>query len=257
MPDISTPTAQTFRECIARRSDLGLPAEFWWRDDDLVANTDKSRRLGLVSRETGIVPLVSVIPAEADQGLTDLAAEFPDIVFCQHGYAHVNHEAPGAPKSEFGGGRGAAAVRADIIAGRQKMEAIFGRRHAAIFVPPWNRFFPEYSTILVEEMFWGYSGYRGEASIESGGRLRCADVDVDVLCWGDPPIMLAADTIVARLTDILEPADPARTEPIGLLTHHRVIDAPSWHCLEAVLTLIASVRGARWCHPHHLFAADC
>jgi hypothetical protein len=256
MSDVAAAAAQAFRECVARRRDAGLPAEFWWRDDDLVAGGDEFRRLGLLSRTTGVVPLVAVIPAQADPGLGDLAAEFPQIVFCQHGYAHENHEAPDAPKSEFGAGRGAAAVRADLIAGRQKMEAIFGRRHAAVFVPPWNRFPAEYSAILVEEMFSGFSGYRGEASIESGRGLRCADVDIDVLNWGDPPSVIDPDTIAARLSDILGSAEPGRTGPIGILTHHRVVDAASWGSIEAVFALIASTPGAAWCNPRRLFAVE-
>ena len=224
MPDVSAAAAQAFRECVARLQEAGLPAEFWWRDDDLVGKSEKFRRLGQLSQQTGIVPLVSVIPAQADAGLGDLVRQFPQIVFCQHGYGHANHEPPDAPKSEFGAGRGRAAVQADIAAGRERMDAIFGHDHAAVFVAPWNRFPPEYAAILVDERFCGYSGYRGEASVESGGKLRCADVDIDVLNWGDPPSVLDPETIVARLTDILGSAEPGRSRPIGILTHHRAID---------------------------------
>lgn len=253
MPDVVAPVTQNFRDCVARRRDAGLPAEFWWRDDDLVGKSEKFRRLGLLSQATGIVPLVGVIPAGADRELGDLPVQFPQIVFCQHGYAHQNHEEPAAPKSEFGTRRGTAAVRADIVAGREKMDAIFGRAHAAVFVPPWNRFPPEYSAILVQERFSGFSGYRGEASVEAHGALRCVDVDIDVLNWGDRPSVLDPATIVARLTDILESAGPTRTQPIGILTHHRVIEPPSWSSIEAVFALIAATPGARWRSPRHLF----
>ncbi len=94
MPDVSAAAAQAFRECVARRREAGLPAEFWWRDDDLVGKSEKFRRLGQLSQQTGIVPLVSVIPAQADAGLGDLVRQFPQIVFCQHGYGHANHEPP-------------------------------------------------------------------------------------------------------------------------------------------------------------------
>ena len=256
MPDVSAAAAQAFRECVARRQEAGLPAEFWWRDDDLVGKSEKFRRLGQLSQQTGIVPLVSVIPAQADAGLGDLVRQFPQIVFCQHGYGHANHEPPHAPKSEFGAGRGRAAVQADIAAGRERMDAIFGHDHAAVFVAPWNRFPPEYAAILVDERFCGYSGYRGEASVESDGKLRCADVDIDVLNWGDPPSVLDPETIVARLTDILGSAEPGRSRPIGILTHHRAIAAPDWSSVEAVFALIASTPGAQWCDPHRLFAVE-
>jgi hypothetical protein len=253
MPDVAAPVTQVFRDCVARRRDAGLPAEFWWRDDDLVGKNEKFRRLGLLSQATGIVPLVSVIPAGADRELGDLPVQFPQIVFCQHGYSHQNHEQAGAPKSEFGTARGAAAVRADIVAGREKMDAIFGRTHAAVFVPPWNRFPPEYSAILAEERFSGFSGYRGEASLEGHGALRCVDVDIDVLNWEGRPSVLDPATIVARLTDILGSGEPTRARPIGILTHHRVIEPPFWSSIEAVFTLIAATPGAQWCNPRRLF----
>jgi hypothetical protein len=72
---------------------------------------------------------------------------------------------------------------------------------------------------------------------------------------GDPR-PFSTDVIVARLTDILGSAEPERTQPIGILTHHRVIDAPSWSSIEAVFVLIASSPGTQWSNPRHLFALE-
>jgi hypothetical protein len=255
MRDIASPVLREFRECLARRVDAGLPVTFWWRDDDLVASSDEFSRVTQLSRRTGILPLISVIPAEADPGLGCLAAEFPDIVFCQHGYAHLNHQVGDEPKSEFGEARGGAAVRADLAAGRERMELIFQGRHAPVFVPPWNRFSPEYAAILVDEMFSGFSGYHGEPAKPKHEKLRCVDVDIDVLNWNEPRAVIDIDKLITRLTGTISSAD-ARTEPFGILTHHRVINPQSWEAIEVVLSLVTAVPGAKWLSPRELFSLE-
>jgi hypothetical protein len=233
----------------------GVTTEFWWRDDDLIAPSDKFDKLGTLARAMGISPLVAVIPADAQTALAELPAKFPEITFCQHGYGHVNHEAADVPKSEFGESRHVDAIRADLISGRRKMEEIFGRHHAPIFVPPWNRFSERHLDILREEMFFGFSGYRAEA-MNCNANLRCFHVDIDVLHWGDPCAALPVDVIVSRLVQILKSAALEPIEPIGILTHHRMMDVDFWKPIEDVFALILATNGAEWKTPQQLFVGS-
>jgi hypothetical protein len=199
-------------------------------------------------------PLVAAIPARLRPGVGAMVAEFPEITVCQHGYAHVTHEPAGTAKSEFGEARGAAAVRADIVSGRRIMEENFGRNHAAVFVPPWNRFLPRYADILVEEMFSGFSGSSGPFALSDRPNLRCVNIDLGVLEWTDPPSMRQPAVLIEKLNEIVKAAGLERRPPIGILTHHRAMGAEAWLTMAKVFSLISGSRGARWCNPRELFA---
>jgi hypothetical protein len=247
---------ERFREYLARRSDAGVSTEFWWRDDDLADDCDGFRHLARVARSTGICPLVAAIPARLRPGIGAVVAALPEIIVCQHGYAHVSHEPAGAPKSEFGDARTAACVRADIVNGRRLMEEAFGRHHTAVFVPPWNRFLPRYADMLVEEMFSGFSASSGPVALPERPSLRCVDIDLGVLDWTDPPAMRDRAVLIAKLNEILKAAGLEPRAPIGILTHHRVMGAAAWQTVAEVFALLSATTGARWRHPRALFAPE-
>src|ERR671910_917935 len=85
-----------------------------------------------------VVPVdLAVIPCALGPELArELLAR--DVGLHQHGLAHANHEREGR-KHEFGPSRAAARQRADIAAGRARLEALLGDRVGPIFTPPWNR----------------------------------------------------------------------------------------------------------------------
>jgi hypothetical protein len=250
------PATEHFRDHLARRSEAGMPTAFWWRDDDFADDCEGFRHLVRVARATGISPLVAAIPTRLRPGVGDLVAQLPDITVCQHGYAHVSHEPASAAKSEFGDGRTETAVRADIVSGRRIMEETFGRNHASVFVPPWNRFLPRYGDILVEEMFTGFSGAATPAALQNRPGLRCVDIQVSVLDWTDPPVIRDPTVLVARMNDILKRAGLAPQAPIGILTHHRAMGAEAWQIMAEVFSLVSATGGARWLGPRELFPLD-
>jgi hypothetical protein len=247
---------ERFREYLARRSGAGVPTEFWWRDDDLADDCEGFRHLARVARSTGICPLVAAIPTRLQPGIGGVVAGLSEITVCQHGYAHVTHEPAGAPKSEFGHARTEAGVRADIADGRRIMKENFGPHHAAVFVPPWNRFAPCYADILVEERFSGFSSSSGPLALPGRPNLRCVDIDLSVLDWTDPPSIREPAVLLAKLNEILMAAGLEPRAPIGILTHHRAMVAAAWQTLEEVFALISTGSGARWRHPRELFAPD-
>ncbi len=74
----------------------------------------------------------------------------------QHGWRHVNWQDSGRT-SEFGANRPPERQHADILQGRQKMEAHFGQHFVPIFTPPWNRFSPATVKALQALEFKGIS----------------------------------------------------------------------------------------------------
>ncbi len=74
----------------------------------------------------------------------------------QHGWRHVNRQESGR-EAEFGDARPPDRQHSDILQGRQKMEANFGRHFIPIFTPPWNRFSPATLKALTTLEFKGIS----------------------------------------------------------------------------------------------------
>src|SRR3990170_2745168 len=116
------------------------PCSFWWRDDDLVRNTANLQRLQRTAATYGLEVLAAVIPGQADRRLGEETSSMRQLVFCQHGLQHLSHESDTAEKSEFGPGRGLAAIRRDLETGFAICREIFGEQFFPVLVPPWNNF---------------------------------------------------------------------------------------------------------------------
>lgn len=114
-----------------RADDIGIPGKRFSDMTDLFL--------------AGRVPLnLAVVPAwlnprrwEVLRGMTDLRA--PEL-WCwhQHGWRHRSHELQGK-KQEFGPARSEAAIAADILRGKNKLESLMKDRFTPVFTPPWNR----------------------------------------------------------------------------------------------------------------------
>ncbi len=98
-------------------ADQGRTAAFWWRDDDAVRPTPALTRLLDLSDAFEIEVGVAVIPAAAEASLGDALAARPRAIVLQHGYAHKNHGAKGAPAVELGGARPLAQILEELGAG--------------------------------------------------------------------------------------------------------------------------------------------
>jgi peptidoglycan/xylan/chitin deacetylase (PgdA/CDA1 family) len=59
--------------------------------------------------------------------------------WCQHGWRHMNFEAPGVKKREFGQARPARDKRLDLSKGFKRLGDILGPDFTPVFSPPWNR----------------------------------------------------------------------------------------------------------------------
>jgi len=59
--------------------------------------------------------------------------------WCQHGWRHMNFEAPGAKKREFGQARPGREKRQDLTKGFSRLNDILHKNFTPVFIPPWNR----------------------------------------------------------------------------------------------------------------------
>lgn len=234
-------------------SSLGCEANFWWRDDDLVAPSGALDRLRDVAEPFGAPVALAVIPAHADESLVATLAGWPDAIVLQHGFAHTNHARPPARRAELGSDRPVDVILAELRAGERRLRVLFGDRFLPVLVPPWGRVSPE----LADRR-----GEAGLTGLSTHGPRRYADqvnVHVDLIDWrrqrsfvGDSP---ALASIVGHLAARRRGAAPM-DEATGILTHHLVHGEPVWRFLARFGAVLARRPGARWQHARSLWRSS-
>jgi hypothetical protein len=233
-----------------RWAEAGRVAPLWRRDDDAVTATPELAEMLRIAGGTPVA--LAVIPARVDAGLAAVLREAPAVAVLQHGWRHANRAAAGR-KSEYPSGLPAALVAAEVAAGRDRLIALFGQRALPVFVPPWNRIAPEQLPVL------GNSGIAAVSTIAPAttsepptdlpAGLALIDTHVDLTNWraGRRFVGTAAalGSLVAWLGHV-RVRDAAPAGPIGILTHHMIMDRETVAFLKTLTRLIAGHRAARW-----------
>jgi peptidoglycan/xylan/chitin deacetylase (PgdA/CDA1 family) len=224
----------------------GCVASLWWRDDDAVAPTPQLDELLRLGDEVPIA--LAVIPALARPELATALAGRPRVAVLQHGWQHRNRAQHGK-KSEYPEARPAAVVAAEIGAGQARLKALFGRRAVAVLVPPWNRFAGEFLPLLCANGIAGISTMVSPSGAAVPPGLTQIDVHVDLVAWrGDRGFIGAAAALgglvghlrAQRLGAVGMPG------PIGVLTHHLIMDGPTAAFLERLIPLVRDHDAAHW-----------
>ncbi|NHZ33437.1 hypothetical protein [Massilia rubra] len=231
-----------------------LECGLWWRDDDLVADSPALRRLAALSQRHAAPVLVAVIPAQADAALARATEDgMPTLAFCQHGWNHTNHAAPDQPNGEFGAAREAVEAEADLVRGSERMRELFGERFMPVMVPPWNKLAPALAARLPALGLYGVSQYLSEPYTPVDGLVR-VDTHLDIVDWRNGAGVREPAALVGRLVAILQMRRTGQlSEPIGILSHHRVMLDGTWRFLERLLAVTADFSCVRWLHPRDVF----
>jgi hypothetical protein len=234
----------------------GRVATLWWRDDDAATASVRLERLLASAREVPIA--LAVIPALADRTLAArLASPAPSAVtVLLHGLRHADHS-QGGRKSEFPSQRSAAAVAADLGAGRRLLEKLFGTTAIAVLAPPWNRFDSRFLPLLAGIGIGAISqaGPRRAAWLLPG--LFAANIHVDLVDWAGGRRFVGEAAALALLLEHLRGrrlglVDSA--EPTGIMTHHLVQDSDAERFLDRLLGLTLAHSAARWLAAGEVFA---
>ncbi len=235
----------------------------WWRDDDAAAPCDRLDRLLAIA---GKVPVaLAVIPAAAQPGL---AARFGDparrsngsarVTILQHGWRHTDHgSGTGAKKSEFPAERSAASVTSDLVAGRERLRRLFGRRALSVLAPPWNRFAEVFLPLLAGCGIAAISRVNPRGAARPAPGVFAANVHVDLVAWKGDRGFIGEAAALGGLVGHLQArrcGDVDRNEPTGILTHHLVQDEATGDFLLRLVALTAAHRAARWLDAGEVFA---
>ena len=229
-----------------RWGEAGRVATLWWRDDDAAATTPQ---LDNLLHLAGEVPLaLAVIPAPAGPELTAALPNRPGIAVLQHGWRHANHAGQGK-KSEYPEGRPAAAVGEEIAAGRARLTAWFGPRALPVLVPPWNRFASEFLPLLPEHGIAGLSTMASRCGAPLPPGLAAIDVHVDLVAWRGGRGFIGRAAALGGLVGHLRATrltKVATARPIGILTHHLIMDGATAAFLDRLIAQTAAHAAARW-----------
>jgi peptidoglycan/xylan/chitin deacetylase (PgdA/CDA1 family) len=210
----------------------GRSFDFWWRDDDAVADGGALDRLIALTRSTNLPLSLAAIPARLERSLVDRVREEDGVTILVHGWQHANHAAFDERKAEFGRHRPVPEMMREA---RQALLAIhdaFGARALPVFVPPWNRVSPELARRLPE---LGYRAISAFGQAAGHGEIARIDTHLDPVEWRGSRGLAPAASLVA----MIRRAAARGSDTIGLLTHHLVHDAALWRFCEELATLVA------------------
>ncbi len=220
----------------------------WWRDDDAGPDGPALARLLALARDLELPLALAVVPAWLEPEAAARIAAAPRTRVLQHGWAHADHAAPGTKKIELGGDRDRERLFADLGRGRERLAAAFGTRFLPVMVPPWNRIAGDVEAALPDLGYRGISTFHRRPAAAVPG-LRRVDTHLDLVDWRARRHLTAAEAL-ARLEGLFATGDAG---PIGLLTHHRVMDRTAFAELEGLLRRLASRPDLRWSDAGSLF----
>jgi hypothetical protein len=231
-----------------RWRDLGRVATFWWRDDDVEAPTPALDRLLALHQARGLPLALAVVPAGTAEPLLGRLAGMRRLSLLQHGYAHRNHASPEEKKIELGLHRPVARVMAELAAGREKLERLFGRRFRPVMVPPWNRIDARIVAALPRGGFTGVSTFGPRSARLAAPGLVQVNCHIDVMDWARRRFAGTAPVLGQAIRHLRARREGAAdlTEPTGLMTHHLVHDRAAWAFIARFLDATASHPAGRW-----------
>ena len=238
-----------------RWQEAGRSADLWWRDDDVTDTGPELDRLLAIHRETGAPLALAVVPARATRALADRLAAETGVDLLQHGYAHVNHATAGDKKMELGPHRPAMIVLGELGTGWLALERLFGGRALAVMVPPWNRIAPALVPTLPEIGFAGLSTFGSRRRARPVSGLVEINTHVDLIDWKGGGGFVGEPAALAALVAALARARTVADEPVGLLSHHLVMDAGAWDFLRSICGRAPTMPGIRIRPARELFAA--
>jgi len=238
---------------------VGRQPSMWLRDDDVQTPTAALDRLfDLVTRHN-IAPCLAAIPKLADPRLTEYLSIYPETRVATHGFLHRNYAPVGERKIEWGSHRPSFEVLAEIERSSETMDTLFGNIALPVLVPPWNRMNPDLYPHLYSLGVRGLSTLGAREINEVSTGVQQTNVHVDILNWQPEPHFRGIDSCVHILVQHLSNRRMGivdQNEPTGLLTHHLVMDEPSWKFLDSLLTVLTVEQSTIWPHPDKIFSVE-
>lgn len=224
---------RTLQEGFENLPDTQKIIPIFLRDDDIDEDEESLRHLLDIALSRNAPMNLQIIPEKLTEAGVRILKDFnrvnPDLVSLnQHGWTHLNHEEEGR-KCEFGPSRNFQEQLEDISKGKTILETIFPMRFFPVFTPPWNRCTPDTFKVLDELGFYLLSKDLGKQPIIGYSFIEIS-TSLDLYTWKGGAKMKAPEDIVKLfLRQIKE------LNVIGILLHHKVMDATAFAFLDQLL----------------------
>lgn len=210
-------------------------ARLWWRDDDAGRDDPRLARLLDLACRHGAPVALAVVPAWLEQACARRILDCPWATVLQHGIAHADHSLPSGKKIELGGRAPLAELAEGLEAMRRRLEQTFGSHLAPVLVPPWNRIAPDLVQWLPALGFRALSTYGPSTDKPGPPGLVRLNTHLDLIAWRAGRRPLTFEEAATRLTELLLRGD---REPIGILSHHLVMNGDAFATLDRLLGLV-------------------
>lgn len=224
------------------------PAQFWWRDDDAVANSSELQRLLMLADQYRIPVHLAVIPHSLQASLSVINKEQhrANCYVLQHGYDHQSYALEGQRKIELGGSQDVPELLVKLAQGQQLLKSEFGEQYLNILVPPWNR--------IADDVASELSGM-GYTLLSVLGSKKQADTDfnlnvhIDIIDWkqrcfaGEDAILTK---IISHLRDKRLAGLEGNIKPCGLMTHHLDHDLNCWLFIDKFFQFCQQHENIEW-----------
>ncbi len=211
----------------------------WWRDDDAGRDDPRLERLLELATARRRPVALAVVPDWLEPATVERIRACPLATVLQHGVAHADHGTAATKTIELGGGADRERLFAALAAGRRRLEAAFGAQFLAVLVPPWNRIDDDVTAAVPALGFAGLSCDGGPARTAPPRRV---DVHVDAVDWHGTGRPRPPAEVEAALRGSLATVDG----PVGLMTHHQVVEGDEWDGLDRVLGFGHGDGGVSW-----------
>ncbi|WP_321335911.1 polysaccharide deacetylase family protein [Breoghania sp.] len=230
----------------------GQTISLWWRDDDAIEPTPALDRMLALAKRYGVDIGLAVIPKGAGEALAERLRQEPHAVVLQHGWRHKNHQikAEGEKAAELGTRRDMEEVLGELTMGREKLEGLFGEKFIPALVPPWNRISDAIAQAAPGIGLPGLSTFTSKVAM----RPHRLQTHLDPIKWKENGRFIGWGSARRRFDEILEARSQDPSEPIGLLSHHLVMDDDHFAFFEDVLEITAAHPAAKWPPVRRLFA---
>ncbi len=211
------------------------PVPVFFRADDIGVISNAFVRLMALFERYQIPLCLAVVPAWLTVPRWSAMSRICDTgsaLWCwhQHGWQHRNHQCSGK-KSEFGSDRSAAAIREDIINGRNRLQELLGNHFSPFFTPPWNRCSRETEIELQEA---GFKAMSTDRSSPHPPDTPLPDLPVNV----DLHTRKERDGVSSHLAMGAELERAAGNGAIGFMIHHQRMSDKSFTLLKGLLDII-------------------
>jgi predicted glycosyltransferase len=223
----------TLRPHLESLREKGKTVSIFLRNDDGDKDEDTLRQLLDITLSHQVPLHVAVIPKTLTHAgvrlLRDVKHAQPELLeLGQHGFQHLNHELEGR-KCEFGESRSFEEQLNDIASGKKILEETLQEYFAPVFTPPWNRCTKD-TLKIIEQLGFEILSRDNNHLLLTVYKFQEISTTLDFFTWKDGAKLKNPKGLTEELIKQLN-----TNRPIGLLLHHKVMDAEAFAFLDELL----------------------